>query len=79
MTMTDTIPQDPLPADAVRRVQCGHCWAPLAGEPCTPEGSHLARWARASRRGLISREQLAAAIRLLDVIHDGAIVPDVTP
>jgi hypothetical protein len=39
---------------------CPVCWkAPFMGH-CQPEGSHLGRYQRAQRRGVITREELAA-------------------
>jgi len=78
MTMT-TNPTDPAAVEAVRLGPCGHCWRPGTGEPCPPGGDHFARWARARRKGLITAEQLGAALDLLPVITNAAIVPDVTP
>ena len=42
------------PAEAARSVNCGHCRA-VPGVPCQaePEGDHIARYARAWRRGLL--------------------------
>ena len=79
--MNTIIPdQQPLvaPADLVRMANCPHCWQ-RPGKPCTisgPAGDHLARWQRAERRGLISREDLAAAVDGLEVIAGHMIVRD---
>jgi len=76
----ETIPQDHAAAvDAVRSIDCPECWA-LAGEACgfVPAGDHFARWAEARRRGLITAGQAGAALDLLPVITNGAVVPDVT-
>jgi hypothetical protein len=78
MTMTTNL-TDPAAVEAVRLAPCGHCWRPRPGEPCTPGGSHFARWARARRKGLITAEQAAAALDLLPVITNDAIVPDPGP
>jgi hypothetical protein len=58
---------------------CGECWQ-VPGVPCVtdPEGSHLARWLRAERRGLISSADLAAVAATLEVIAPAVIVPEVT-
>jgi hypothetical protein len=64
-------------ADLVRLANCPHCWQ-RPGRPCTitgPAGDHLARWQRAERRGLISREDLAAVVAGLDVIAAHVIIP----
>jgi hypothetical protein len=47
--------------------------------PRPADGSHLARWLRAERRGLISREELAAALARLDVITADAVILDAAP
>jgi hypothetical protein len=77
--MSTTIPQTPVAvADLVRMANCPHCWQ-RPGRPCTitgPDGDHLARWQRAERRGLISREDLAAAVAGLEVIAGHVIVRD---
>ena len=52
---------------ATRRANCGQCWQ-VPGLPCVthPEtgadGLHVARFARAMRRGLISGSELIAAL-----------------
>lgn len=63
-------------AERVRLLNCGHCWQ-RPGKPCTisgPDGDHLARWQRAERRGLISREDLAAVVEPLEVIAGHVII-----
>jgi len=47
-------------ADAMQ-AECGECW-PGHGNPCDAEGVHLARFARARRRGLISGEDMSAVL-----------------
>jgi hypothetical protein len=65
------------PATAARQVMCSQCWAP-PGTPCQqhPAGSHLARYQDAERRGVLSRQALAAVIAQLDVIAGHVIIPD---
>jgi hypothetical protein len=50
---------------AARSVGCGHCAAP-PGQPCVSSGGrqgyHLARFARATKNGLITAEGMAAAL-----------------
>ena len=61
---------------AVRLAYCPQCWQ-RPGHPCTvsgPPGDHLGRWQRAERRGLISREDLAAVVAGLEVIAGHEIV-----
>lgn len=53
----------------------GHCWR-SPGTPCDPRGSHLARWQRAYRRGLVTRDELAAVVETLTVIDGRVIVED---
>ena len=60
----------------VRLANCPHCWQ-RPGRPCTVAGvpgDHLARWQRAERRGLVSREDLAAVIAGLEVIAAHVII-----
>jgi hypothetical protein len=58
------------------RVPCGFCWAPPA-TACAPEGHHLARYLRAYRRGLISRELMTSACLLLPAASAGQLVTQV--
>jgi hypothetical protein len=80
MTMRDTIPQTSRSAvEAVRSLPCPYCWAGAGGaldEACgiIPVGDHFGRWAEARRRGLISAEQLGAAMDTLAVITNAAMV-----
>jgi len=53
-------------ADAML-ASCGWCWGGW-GQPCDADGVHLARFARARRRGLISETDMAAVL--------GAVAPD---
>lgn len=47
---------------AARLVNCGHCWG-RPGAPCDgPDGYHLARFARARRRGLLTEPEMAAVL-----------------
>jgi hypothetical protein len=76
MTLRKTIPQplvsSTLPvAERARMVDCGQCWVPPGGPCCLILGmrdgtewpaDHLARYQRAERRGLISRQELAAVM-----------------
>ena len=57
-------PMIDITADALR-VDCGHCWAE-PGHPCTDEhpGMHLARYARARRRGLLSDYDMGAVMNV---------------
>ena len=77
--MHPTIPQTPsrspheISEDA-RHASCGQCWQ-QPGPPCTASGDHLARYLRAERRGLITREDLAAVLAGLDVIAAHVIIP----
>ena len=84
--MTPIIPDQPPPAgttrtavaitDLVRLANCPHCWQ-RPGKACTVAGvpgDHLARYQRAERRGLISREHLAAVVAGLEVVAAHVIV-----
>jgi hypothetical protein len=81
MKITDTGAAVPAAAtitvtDLVRLANCPHCWQ-RPGRPCTVAGvpgDHLARWQRAERRGLVSREDLAAVIAGLEVIAAHVII-----
>jgi hypothetical protein len=73
------------------RADCGHCWAHTTG-PCVTFGPgdrplavvsdtgapgwHLARFARACRRGLISAADLAAVLQGFDVFAGHTVVFD---
>ena len=63
-------------ARAARLANCPHCWQ-RPGPPCTisvPAGDHLARYQRAERRGLITRDELAAVVARLEVVAPHVIV-----
>jgi hypothetical protein len=57
-------------------VWCGFCWA-APGTACTSQGHHLARYLRAFRRGLVSRENIASVCRSLPAASAGQVVADV--
>jgi len=59
------------------RVPCGFCWAP-PGTACAREGQHLARYLRAYRKGLISRELMTSACLMLPAASAGQLVTEVT-
>jgi hypothetical protein len=65
------------PAAAAQLVNCGQCWQ-RPGEPCWPWGSHLARYQRANRRGLLADDALAAVVAELEVIAGYVIIRQVT-
>jgi hypothetical protein len=74
-----TRPLDVAAVEAVRSLPCTICWADaggVTGEACgiIPEGDHFARWAQARKLGLITAEQLGAAMDTLSVITDRALV-----
>ena len=70
-----TVSVTPLtPAAAAQLVNCPQCWK-APGGPCWPWGSHLARYQRANRRGLLADDALAAVVAGLDVIAGHVIVP----
>ena len=59
---------------AARRATCGHCWA-SPEIPCTgTEGYHLARFARARRRGLLTEAEFASVLADLDVFTDATVI-----
>jgi hypothetical protein len=56
-------------------VSCGFCWA-APGTPCGDDGMHLARYVRAYRRGLVSRDELAVICEVLPQISAGHVVSE---
>ena len=60
--------------ELARLVNCGECWQ-VPGQPCTPEGDHVARLAM--RQGLISGDDLIAVLQALDAFTSATIVCDV--
>ena len=54
-------------------VPCGFCWA-VPGTACGQDGLHLARYLRAYRRGLISREALKAICEVSPQVSAGQVV-----
>jgi hypothetical protein len=63
------------PEDLALIVSCGFCWA-APGMPCGDDGQHLARYLRASRRGLIGREALASLCEALPHVSAGQVIRD---
>ena len=57
----------------VRSVACP-CGARMT-QPCTHRGDHLARYLRADRAGLISRDQLTTVLATLTVLAPHVIIP----
>ena len=69
--------------ELARLAACGSCPAAGLDRPCVqsatdPDGLHLARFAEASRRGLITAADLAAVIRAAGTASAAAIVYDDT-
>jgi hypothetical protein len=59
-----------------RTVWCAFCWAG-PGAPCTAlDGQHFARYLRAYRRQVISRDAMIAACLAVPQISYGQVVPD---
>lgn len=74
----DRRPLAGIAADALA-ANCGSCWA-RPGQPCDADGTHLARFARARRRGAISGPDMAvvldvAAPRPEDVFTPATVIP----
>lgn len=64
-------------ADAIQ-AECGECW-PGHGNPCDAPGLHLARYARARRRGLISGPDMAVVLDAApDVFTPATVIPALT-
>jgi len=65
--------------EAVRRVNCGQCWQ-VPGLPCVTspitgrDGYHVARFARAMRRGLISGPDLIAALAVPQAFTNATVI-----
>jgi hypothetical protein len=57
------------------RAECGHCWC-RSGQPCSGNegGIHVARLARAERRGLITGAEFLAVIGELDAFTAATVV-----
>ncbi len=86
--MPPTIPQPAALAETARtlheiceaaaRCNCGACWA-HPHEPCAtvpPGGTHLARIARAVRRGLLDAADMSPALAGLDVFSGATVIRD---
>jgi hypothetical protein len=83
--MTDTVPTTTAPPQArslpeiiedARVVPCSQCWA-QPPSPCTasgPHGYHLARFARARRRGLLSEPDMAVVIAAAGYVFGNSTV-----
>ena len=66
--------------ELARLANCGECWAPpqvpcLRGSRGT-SGYHVARFARARRRGLISAADLTAVLDDVEVFANSTVVYD---
>jgi hypothetical protein len=65
---------------AVRMARCGECWkepdTPCAHSPAGSDGFHVARLARAFRRGLISGPDLVAVLQTVVVFTMATVVYD---
>ena len=65
---------------AVRMANCGECWqhpgTPCAQGPDGADGYHVARLARAFRRGLISGTDLVAALQAVLVFTTATVIWD---
>jgi hypothetical protein len=73
-TAVQARPLHGIAVDALR-VNCGHCWS-APGQPCSCDrpGTHLARFARARRRGLISDPDMCAVLDELDAFTPAAVL-----
>lgn len=63
--------------EAVQLVRCG-CCPTLPGRPCTitslGRGYHVARFARALRRGVITGPELVAALAIPDAFTNATVI-----
>jgi hypothetical protein len=69
--------------ELIRLATCGYCRAGTPTQPCVfsgtgPDGFHVARFAAARRRGLITEADFAAVIEAAGVFTNGTIVYDQT-
>jgi hypothetical protein len=61
---------------AALMISCGFCWAgPRTA--CSGGGQHLARYLKAYRRGLLSRDELTAICADLPHVSAGLVVAEV--
>lgn len=76
----DRRPLHLIAADALAAT-CGECWA-RPGQPCPVAGMHLARFARARRRGAISAADMAVVLDVAapdpeDMFTPATVIPAV--
>jgi hypothetical protein len=69
--------------ELTRAAACGHCWADAPGQPCVfsatgPDGLHIARFAAAVRRGLITAADFGTVIETAGVFTNATIIYDDT-
>ena len=69
--------------ELTRLATCGYCWAGTPTQPCVfsgtgPDGLHIARFAAAVRRGLITAADFTAVIETAVVFTNATIVYDET-
>jgi hypothetical protein len=69
--------------ELTRLAACGHCGAGTLTRPCVssstgPDGLHIARFAAARRRGLITSTDFAAVVEAAGVFTNATIVYDET-
>jgi hypothetical protein len=64
--------------DAAGQATCGECWQ-VPGVPCAPDGVHVARLARAVRRGLITGAELVSVLGTLPAFTTSTLVRDREP
>jgi hypothetical protein len=74
----DRRPLADIAADALA-ANCGECWR-RPGQPCPVDGMHLARFARARRRGAISAADMAVVLDVAapcpeDVFTPATVIP----
>ena len=69
--------------EIARMVNCGECWCPPEG-PCLrgargTRGYHVARLARARRRGLLGAGDLMAVLDDVEVFANSTVIYDEVP
>ena len=63
-------------SEAALSANCGFCWSP-PGEPCVtqhPAGMHVARYARAMRKGLLTSADLALVLDEVGVFTEASVL-----
>ena len=76
-TIPRTVTRTVTPAETVRRLPCGLCWA-RSGTPCQrhPVADHLQRWLDAYSAGQVTKADLAVVFGQIVVVTRWQVVPE---